>query len=161
MIWKAGITCNVIVTVTVNITCNWKLFNDTLLQYLENSNFRIAIDYQSIFNYPQPIYRDCFSWDSTFCFIYIYVCKVFYVSDFISKDDFIFQGTNEINGKLWKTMNADRRIHMVPLKVNGIYFLWFTPCSSMTESRDVVYAWNVIHELTDREFKTSNPGTIW
>lgn len=55
--------------------------------------------------------------------LYIYVCKVFYVSDFISKDDFIFQGTNEINEKLWKTMNADRRIHMVPLKINGIYFL--------------------------------------
>lgn len=63
---------------------------------------------------------------------------------------FRIKGSNEVNERLLKTINDDRRIHMVPSKVNDTFFLRFAVCASRTESKDVKFAWEVIQELTEK-----------
>ncbi|XP_052790248.1 aromatic-L-amino-acid decarboxylase-like [Mya arenaria] len=63
---------------------------------------------------------------------------------------FRLKGTNEVNEKLLKDINADGRIHMVPSIVKEVYFLRFAICASRTTSDDVRFAWNVIKELASK-----------
>ncbi len=65
----------------------------------------------------------------------------------------LFQKANEINEKLLKNINDDARIHLVPSKSKGVYFLRFAVCAAKTESSDITYAWNVICELTEKLLK--------
>lgn len=72
----------------------------------------------------------------------MYVCiNIFHIS-------YNSQQSNEVNEKLLKAINDDRRIHMVPSIIRGVYFLRFAICASSTTSDDVVYAWKVIQEIT-------------
>lgn len=55
--------------------------------------------------------------------------------------------TNEINERLNAALNEDRKIHVVPSSVHGVYFLRFAICSQRTTHEDVRYAHSVIHEF--------------
>ena len=85
-----------------------------------------------------------------------YICSVFistvYGKSLYTLKYLVFpicsQQSNEVNEKLLKAINDDRRIHMVPSIIRGVYFLRFAICASSTTSDDVVYAWKVIQEIT-------------
>ncbi|KAK3087862.1 hypothetical protein FSP39_011631 [Pinctada imbricata] len=62
---------------------------------------------------------------------------------------FRLKGSNELNEKLLKLINDDRRIHIVPSKVKDTYFLRLAICASRTTSQDVRLAWNVTREITN------------
>lgn len=49
-----------------------------------------------------------------------------------------------------QALDADKRIHLVPASMNGIYFLRLSICSEKTTSDDVKFASIVIKELTDK-----------
>lgn len=59
----------------------------------------------------------------------------------------IKNATNEINERLNAALNEDRKIHVVPSSVHGVYFLRFAICSQRTTHEDVRYAHSVIHEF--------------
>lgn len=62
----------------------------------------------------------------------------------------MFQGLNEVNERLLKIINDDRRIYMVLFKVNDIFFLRFVVCVLRIELKDVKFVWEVIQELTEK-----------
>uniref|UniRef100_A0A914VWP3 Aromatic-L-amino-acid decarboxylase n=1 Tax=Plectus sambesii TaxID=2011161 RepID=A0A914VWP3_9BILA len=63
---------------------------------------------------------------------------------------FRLKGENAASEKLLKLINEDRRIHLVPAKAHDIYFLRLAICSTKTTSDDILFAWKVICELTER-----------
>uniref|UniRef100_A0AC35U3D4 Aromatic-L-amino-acid decarboxylase n=1 Tax=Rhabditophanes sp. KR3021 TaxID=114890 RepID=A0AC35U3D4_9BILA len=58
--------------------------------------------------------------------------------------------SNEENEKLCNAINDDRRIHLVPSKVNDTYFLRVVICSQLTTVEDVEVAYKVIVELANK-----------
>ena len=66
-----------------------------------------------------------------------------------------FQEDNKVNEALMKAINDDRRIHMVPSIIRGVYFLRFAICASRTTSEDVKYAWKVIQEIAKKILEKS------
>lgn len=60
---------------------------------------------------------------------------------------FRFKGDNATNEKLVNTINDDRRIHLVPAKINGVLFIRLAICSALTTLQDIQYAYQVITEL--------------
>ncbi|XP_071531630.1 aromatic-L-amino-acid decarboxylase isoform X2 [Panulirus ornatus] len=56
---------------------------------------------------------------------------------------------NEVNESLLKKLNAGGVIHLVPSKINDIYFLRFAVCSRLTESQDVQVAWQEVLKQTE------------
>ncbi|CAG5136399.1 unnamed protein product [Candidula unifasciata] len=66
---------------------------------------------------------------------------------------FRLKGPNSTNEALNKRINDDRRIHLVPSKVKGTYFLRFAVCASSTQSSDVTFAWSVIQDITGSVLK--------
>ena len=54
---------------------------------------------------------------------------------------------NAINEKLVNIINDDRRIHLVPAKINGVFFLRLAICSTATNSKDIQFAYHVIKDL--------------
>ncbi|CEF65355.1 Aromatic-L-amino-acid decarboxylase [Strongyloides ratti] len=62
----------------------------------------------------------------------------------------IKDSTNEINERLYTEIDKDRRIHLVPSKINGIYFLRFVVCSQLTTKEDILFAYNVIVEIYNK-----------
>ncbi|VDK70907.1 unnamed protein product [Litomosoides sigmodontis] len=57
--------------------------------------------------------------------------------------------TNEMNEKLLKRINEDRRIHLTASVVHGVYFLRLTVCSTLTEHEDISQAHMIIHNLAE------------
>ena len=53
-----------------------------------------------------------------------------------------------------KSINDDGRIHMVPSKEKGTYFLRFSVTAVQTESRDIEFAWKTIVELAEKQLAT-------
>ncbi|XP_052225144.1 aromatic-L-amino-acid decarboxylase-like [Dreissena polymorpha] len=64
--------------------------------------------------------------------------------------------SNATNERLLKAINADGRINMVPAEIRGVYFLRFVVCASRTTDSDVMFAWDVIRELTESILKDSD-----
>ncbi len=70
------------------------------------------------------------------------------------KVNYLFQGqSNEVNEVFLRRINEDGRIHLVPSKSKGVYFLRFAVCAAKTESADVKLSWDVISELADTVLK--------
>ena len=61
---------------------------------------------------------------------------------------------NSESEALLKLLNDEGRIHMVPSKSKGIYYLRFAICATRTESKDVAFAWKVVSEVTDKYLKS-------
>ena len=68
--------------------------------------------------------------------------------------------SNEVNEAYHKLINQDGRIHLVPSKAKGIYFLRFAICSAATESKDVKFGFEVLKELGERILKEKKEGKI-
>lgn len=60
---------------------------------------------------------------------------------------FRLKGSNELNEKLLKRINGNGKIHLVPSKVHGLYFLRLAICSRYTESTDIEFSWTEIKSL--------------
>ncbi|PAV75464.1 hypothetical protein WR25_26849 [Diploscapter pachys] len=58
---------------------------------------------------------------------------------------------NEENEKLCNALNDDGRIHLVPSKVHGSYFLRLAICSQFTKEEDIHFAYKVIKEIKEKE----------
>lgn len=54
------------------------------------------------------------------------------------------QGSNELNETLLKRINGTGNIHLVPSKINDMYFLRLAVCSRFSESKDIQYSWKEI-----------------
>lgn len=67
-----------------------------------------------------------------------------------------FQLSNEINEKLYKKINDNGKIHLVPSKIRDTYFLRLAVCSRMTESSDMLAAWEEIKTLAEELLKETN-----
>lgn len=66
---------------------------------------------------------------------------------------FRIKGSNELNEALLKRINGRGKIHMVPSKINDIFFLRMAVCSRFTVSEDMVYTWNEIKEAADEQLQ--------
>ena len=58
-----------------------------------------------------------------------------------------------MNENLLKKINEEGKIHMVPSKINNVYFIRFAVCASTTEIVHIDYAWNVIVETYEKLLK--------
>lgn len=73
---------------------------------------------------------------------------------------FRLKGSNEINEALLKRINGRGKIHMVPSKVNDVYFLRMAVCSRFTVSDDMVVSWNEVCAAADAEFVARKDSKI-
>nr|QEE04289.1 DOPA decarboxylase [Nilaparvata lugens] len=62
---------------------------------------------------------------------------------------FRLKGSNELNEKLLKRINGNGKIHLVPSKIDGLYFLRLAICSRYTESTDIEFSWTEIKSLAN------------
>ncbi len=58
--------------------------------------------------------------------------------------------SNELNERLLKGLNDDKRIYLVPSMVKQKFILRLAICSSLTEEKHVKFAWNVIDQVTTK-----------
>lgn len=65
---------------------------------------------------------------------------------------FRLKGSNAVNEALLKRINGRGKIHMVPSKINDVYFLRMAVCSRFTVSDDMKFSWAEISEAADAEF---------
>ncbi|XP_075212793.1 aromatic-L-amino-acid decarboxylase [Lycorma delicatula] len=71
---------------------------------------------------------------------------------------FRLKGSNEINEALLKRINGNGKIHLVPSKISGTYFLRFAVCSRYTESSDIQFSWQEIKSLATDVLAEDRPG---
>lgn len=57
---------------------------------------------------------------------------------------FRYKGTNRENERLLQILQERRNIYLTPTKLRGVFVLRLAICSRMTNSSDVLYAWNEI-----------------
>ena len=62
---------------------------------------------------------------------------------------FRLKGSNDINETLLKKINGAGNIHLVPSKINDMYFLRFAVCSRYSESKDIQNSWKEIKLRAD------------
>ncbi|XP_049279524.1 aromatic-L-amino-acid decarboxylase-like [Anopheles funestus] len=62
---------------------------------------------------------------------------------------FKLKGSNELNEALLKRINGRGNIHLVPAKVNDVYFLRMAVCSRFTETSDIDYSWKEVSAAAD------------
>lgn len=62
---------------------------------------------------------------------------------------FRLKGSNDINENLLKKINGAGNIHLVPSKINDVYFLRFAVCSRFSESKDIQNSWKEIKLRAD------------
>ena len=60
------------------------------------------------------------------------------------------KGENELNETLLKQINEDGKIHMVPSKINSIYFIRFAVCAASSEIVHIDYAWKIIVDTYEK-----------
>lgn len=65
---------------------------------------------------------------------------------------FRLKGSNELNEALLKRINGRGKIHLVPSKINDVYFLRMAVCSRFTASEDMDYSWAEVSEAATEEF---------
>uniref|UniRef100_A0A0A9WT64 Aromatic-L-amino-acid decarboxylase n=1 Tax=Lygus hesperus TaxID=30085 RepID=A0A0A9WT64_LYGHE len=63
---------------------------------------------------------------------------------------FRLKTSNEDNELLLKMINGNGKIHLVPSKINGTYFLRMAVCSRYTESHDIQGSWAEVKAMADR-----------
>lgn len=69
---------------------------------------------------------------------------------------FRLKGSNEINEKLLKRINGRGRIHLVPSKIDDIYFLRMAVCSRYSEMSDMEDSWKEISATADEILAQEN-----
>ncbi|CAF0746170.1 unnamed protein product [Brachionus calyciflorus] len=69
---------------------------------------------------------------------------------------FRLKQSNELNENLLKIITQDKKIYMVPSKINDTYFMRFVICSSNIEKRHIDFAWENILKHTEILLKNSD-----
>lgn len=64
---------------------------------------------------------------------------------------FRLKGENELNEALLKRINGRGKIHLVPSKIDDVYFLRMAVCSRFTVSEDMKFSWNEVCAAADAE----------
>lgn len=64
--------------------------------------------------------------------------------------------SNEINERLLKALNDDKRIYLVPSMVKQKFILRLAVCSWLTEEKHIEFAWKVIDEVASKLLKDEN-----
>ncbi len=59
-------------------------------------------------------------------------------------------GSNELNERLLKALNDDKRIYLVPSMVKQKYILRLAICSWLSEEKHVKFAWEVIEQVATK-----------
>ncbi|KAL2737943.1 aromatic-L-amino-acid decarboxylase [Vespula squamosa] len=62
---------------------------------------------------------------------------------------FRLKASNDVNEALLKRINGAGNIHLVPSKINDVYFLRLAICSRMSKSSDILYSWKEIKQRAD------------
>ncbi|KAI4484978.1 hypothetical protein M0802_012897 [Mischocyttarus mexicanus] len=62
---------------------------------------------------------------------------------------FRLKASNDVNEALLKKINGAGNIHLVPSKINDVYFLRLAICSRMSQSSDILYSWKEIKQRAD------------
>ncbi|XP_014605654.1 PREDICTED: aromatic-L-amino-acid decarboxylase [Polistes canadensis] len=62
---------------------------------------------------------------------------------------FRLKGSNDVNETLLKRINGAGKIHLVPSKINDVFFLRLAICSRITQSSDILYSWKEIKQRAD------------
>jgi aromatic-L-amino-acid decarboxylase len=62
----------------------------------------------------------------------------------------IKDSSNELNERLLKALNDDKRIYLVPSMVKQKFILRLAICSWLTEEKHVKFAWDVIDQVTTK-----------
>lgn len=62
---------------------------------------------------------------------------------------FRLRGSNEVNEALLKRINGRGNIHLVPSKINDVYFLRMAVCSRFTKTEDMEYSWKEVALAAD------------
>jgi glutamate/tyrosine decarboxylase-like PLP-dependent enzyme len=57
---------------------------------------------------------------------------------------------NELNERLLKALNDDKRIYLVPSMVKQKFILRLAICSWLTEEKHVEFAWDVINQVATK-----------
>lgn len=73
---------------------------------------------------------------------------------------FRLKGTNELNEALLKRINGRGKIHLVPSKINDVYFLRMAVCSRFTVSEDMKFSWNEVCAAADAEFAAQKDANV-
>jgi aromatic-L-amino-acid decarboxylase len=68
----------------------------------------------------------------------------------------LLQESNEKNEKLLKTINANGKIHLVPSKIDDLYFLRFAICSRYTQSPDIRFSWDEVKKTAGQVLASEN-----
>jgi len=58
--------------------------------------------------------------------------------------------SNELNERLLKALNDDKRIYLVPSMVKQKFILRLAICSWLTEEKHVKFAWDVIDQVATK-----------
>lgn len=66
---------------------------------------------------------------------------------------FRLKGSNELNEALLKRINGRGKVHMVPSKINDVYFLRMAVCSRFTVAEDMSLCWNEVSAAAVSEFE--------
>lgn len=69
---------------------------------------------------------------------------------------FRLKGSNERNEEFLRRLNGRGKIHLVPSKIDDVYFLRLAICSRYTEKEDVELSWREIKETADELLAASN-----
>lgn len=64
------------------------------------------------------------------------------------------KGSNELNEQLLRRINGRGKIHLVPSKIDDVYFLRLAVCSRFTEDKDIHISWEEIQASADDVLKT-------
>ena len=63
---------------------------------------------------------------------------------------FRVKGPNDRNEKLVHDINESKKIHITPTVVDEKFIIRFAICSTKTTEEDIVYAWNIFLEYTEK-----------
>lgn len=74
---------------------------------------------------------------------------------------FEFQASNDMNETLLKKINGAGNIHLVPSKIEDIYFLRFAICSRFSESKDIQSSWREIKLRADELLEEQSIPKWW
>lgn len=67
---------------------------------------------------------------------------------------FKLKESNEVNEALLRTINGRGKIHLVPSKIDDVYFLRLAICSRFTEDKDIQESWEEIKASADEVLKS-------
>lgn len=62
---------------------------------------------------------------------------------------FRLKGDNQTNEALLKRINGRGNIHLVPSKINDVFFLRMAVCSRFTNEEDIKFSWNEVSASAD------------